>query len=68
MLALAVYSGLFVSADLDRLRQQVRGPINQLPERDPLRLRFESLHRTSTTLVAIDIGLGLVLLSWYARE
>ena len=68
MLALAFYSGVPVTRELARIQSQVSGPINQLPDDDPRRTRFDRLHRTSTILMTVNIGLGLVLLLWYVRE
>jgi len=68
MLALALYAGVPVSRGIAQIQAQASGPMNQLPETDPRRVRFERLHATSTTLMTINIVLGLVLLYWYARE
>jgi hypothetical protein len=68
MLAIAVYSGVGVSRELAQLQTTVTQPINDLPAADPRRVRFAALHRTSTTLMTVNMGLGLVLLFWYARE
>jgi hypothetical protein len=68
MLALAVYSGVPVTRELAGIQSQVSGPVNRLPDDDPRRTRFDRLHRTSTLLMTVNIGLGLVLLLWYVRE
>ena len=68
MLALALYSGVPVTHELERLQSQVTGPISHLPKDDPRRVRFDRLHQTSTLLMTVNMGLGLVLLFWYARE
>jgi uncharacterized membrane protein len=68
MLLLAVYSGVPVTRELARVQAGVSGPVNRLPESDPRRIRFDRLHRTSTALMTVNIGLGLVLLFWYSRE
>ena len=68
MLAIAVYSGVPVSRELAQIQAGVAEPINDLPAADPRRVRFDALHRTSTTLMTVNMGLGLVLLFWYARE
>lgn len=68
MLALALYSGVPVTRELAQVQSQVSGPVSQLPAGDPLRVRFDRLHRTSTMLMTINMGLGLVLLFWYVRE
>jgi hypothetical protein len=68
MLAIAVYSGVPVSREIARIQAGVAQPVDDLPAADPRRLRFDALHRTSTTLMTVNLGLGLVLLFWYARE
>jgi uncharacterized protein DUF4149 len=68
MLGLAGYAGVPVAREIGELQARVSGPINALPETDPIRMRFDRLHSTSTTLMTINMVLGLVLLSWYVRE
>jgi hypothetical protein len=68
MLGLAIYSGVPVTRELDAIQAQVAGSVSRLPESDPRRVRFDRLHRTSTALMTINMGLGLVLLFWYVRE
>ncbi len=68
MLALALYSGVPVTRQLAHVQSQVSGPISQLPNEDPRRVEFDRLHRTSTMLMTMNMGLGLVLLFWYVRE
>jgi hypothetical protein len=68
MLALAFYSGIPVTRELNAIQSKVTGPVSRLPQDDPRRVRFDRLHRTSTALMTINMGLGLVLLLWYVRE
>jgi uncharacterized membrane protein len=68
MLALAVYSGVPVSREIAALQAQVSGPMSALPQTDARKARFDRLHSLSTTLMTINMGLGLVLLYWYVRE
>jgi hypothetical protein len=68
MLAIAVYSGVPVSREIESIQSQVAGPISALPQSDARRNRFDRLHGLSTTLMTINMGLGLVLLYWYVRE
>ncbi len=68
MLALAAYAGVPVSREIAQLQAQVTGPMNSLPDTDPRRIRFDRLHATSTTLMTINMALGMVLLFWYVRE
>ena len=68
MLGIALYSGGPVSREIARIQAQVTGPMNRLADNDPRRMRFDRLHQTSTTLMTINMALGLVLLFWYVRE
>ena len=68
MLALALYSGVPVSRGIAQIQSQVSGPISGLPDTDPRRVRFDRLHSMSMTLMTVNVGLGFVLLFWYARE
>jgi phosphoglycerol transferase MdoB-like AlkP superfamily enzyme len=68
MLAIALYSGILVSREINQIQSQVSGPISALPQTDARRSRFDRLHGLSTTLMTINMGLGLVLLYWYVRE
>ena len=68
MLAIALYSGVPVSREINQIQSQVSGPISSLPQTDARRARFDRLHGLSTTLMMINMGLGLVLLYWYVRE
>jgi hypothetical protein len=64
----AVYSGVPLTRELERIQSQVIGPVNRLPETDERRVRFDQLHQRSTMLMTLNMGLGLVLLYWYVRE
>jgi uncharacterized membrane protein len=79
MLAIAVYSGVPLTRAIVQVQstpasasQRSWGPHEQelslAPPRDPRRARFDRLHATSTTLMTVNMALGLVLLSWYVRE
>jgi uncharacterized membrane protein len=68
MLVVALYSGVPVTRELQQIQTQVAGPVSRLPETDERRVRFDQLHRRSTMLMTLNMGLGLVLLFWYARE
>jgi hypothetical protein len=68
MLGLAVYSGVPVSREIAAIQAQVKGPMSALPASDARKARFDRLHSLSTTLMVINMGLGLVLLYWYVRE
>jgi hypothetical protein len=68
MLGIAVYSGVPVTEEIEQIQASVGSPVGSLPPGDPRRVRFDRLHRTSTLLMAFNIGLGSVLLFWYVRE
>jgi hypothetical protein len=68
MLGLALYSGIPVSREIAAIQSQVGGPMSALPQSDARKARFDRLHSLSTTLMVVNMGLGLVLLYWYARE
>ncbi len=68
MLVLSLYSGVRVTRQLERIQSQVSAPVSHLPDTDLRRVRFDRLHRRSTMLMAINMGLGLVLLFWHVRE
>lgn len=68
MLGLAGYSGLWVTRAIERLQAEVDGPIGALARSDPRRIDFERLHQRSATLMTVNMGLGFVLLFWYARD
>jgi hypothetical protein len=68
MLVLDAYSGVWITRGIEQVQSEVSGSISSLPTTDARRERFDRLHPTSTMLMTINIGLGLVLLAWYARE
>jgi uncharacterized membrane protein len=68
MLLVALYSGVPVTRELEGIQKQAGGQVSRLPETDERRVRFDQLHRRSTMLMTLNMGLGLVLLYWYARE
>ena len=68
MLLIAGYSGFLVSGEISTIQRRVAMPVSHLATDHPDRLRFDQLHRTSTTLMLVNMGLGFVLLAWYARE
>ncbi len=68
MLAITLYSGLVVSRRVERLRDEIGGPVAALPESDPRRLMFGRLHGLSTTLLLVTAVGGLTLLFWEAHR
>src|SRR5262249_10340469 len=68
MLVLAGYSGVPVTREVREIQPRVSGPMKALSETGPRRARFDHLHSLSTTLMTINMALGLVLLFWYVQE
>jgi len=70
MLAVAVYSGIYVLGSVNRLQREIGENVapSSLPDRDPRRMRFDQLHVLSTRLMMFNMLGALVLLYWEARE
>jgi hypothetical protein len=68
MLAIALYSGIGLTREMTAIQSRVTVPVSGLSDSDPQRTRFDRLHATASTLLVINVTLGLVLLSWYVRE
>jgi Domain of unknown function (DUF4149) len=68
MLGLAVYSGVPVSREIAQIQSHVSGPMSALPQTDPRKARFDRLHGLSTTLMTVNMGLGLILFYWYVKD
>jgi hypothetical protein len=67
MLAVAGYSGLVVSGQIDDLQRQRAGPTVAAGRHDRL-VSFERLHGLSMALLLVNVAGGLSLLYWEARE
>jgi hypothetical protein len=68
MLAVALYSGYAVLAEIDAIQQEVGGLPSALAADDPRRVRFDELHQLSTRLMMLNIVGALALVFWEARE
>ena len=68
MLVFVLYSGLVVSPRIAQLQQEVRVAPSSLPEANPRRAEFGSLHRQSTTLLMFQVVGGLALMLFEMRE
>jgi hypothetical protein len=68
MLGIALYSGIPLAREMTAIQALVPAPVRGASDIDPRRTRFDRLHATAAILLAINVGLGLVLLSWYVRE
>jgi hypothetical protein len=68
MLLLTVYTSGPLTARLDELQRMLPAPVEQLPADDARRAAFERIRERGTTLLAITLAGGLVLLYWEARR
>jgi hypothetical protein len=68
MLAISLFSGLWVSRRVEQIRHSVEGPVAALPATDPARIQFGRLHGLSTILMLVNVLGGLVLVYWEASE
>jgi hypothetical protein len=68
MLAATLYSGLVLTARIERLQQDLGVAPSSLPENDPRRVEFGRLHGLSTTVQIVPLLGGLVLLFFESRE
>jgi hypothetical protein len=68
MLLLTGYTSGPLTARLNQLQQMLPAPVDQLPAGDARRTAFEKVHERGTTLLAITLAGGLVLLYWEARR
>jgi hypothetical protein len=67
MLAVSLYSGIALSGRIERLRGEIGGSVQNLPDTDPRKAEFGRLHGLSTVLMLVNVAGGLVLLYWEAR-
>ena len=70
MLAIAVYTGVIVYRNIDRVQQEIGAVVSPstLSATDARRIRFDQLHLLSTRLMMVNVLGALVLLYWQARE
>ena len=68
MLTATIYSGLVLSAEIDRAREAAGGAPSALPAEDSRRIAFDRLHRLSTMVQLIPVAGGLALLFWEVRD
>lgn len=62
MLAAALYSGLWLTGQIERLRQDIGVAPSSLPEADPRRIEFGRLHARSSAVQLVPLMGSLVLL------
>lgn len=68
MFGIALYSGVVVLGEIDTLQRAVGTLPSLLPDSDPRRVQFDSLHTLSTRLMTVNVLAALGLLYWEARE
>jgi hypothetical protein len=68
MLGVNAYTAHVVLPEAERLRREINAPMASVAAADPRRVRFDSLHQLSTTLVTAMALAGLVVAAWEARE
>lgn len=68
MLVVNAYTAHVVLPEADSLRRELAGPVAEVAATDPRRIRFDHLHRLSTTLVMGIALAGIALAAWEARE
>ncbi len=62
MIVASLFSGMFLSARIERLRLEAGGAPSSLPERDPRRAAFGRLHAMSTLVQIVPVAGGLFLM------
>ena len=68
MLGTALYSGVILTAQIERARIEAGGAPSALREGDPRRTRFGRLHALSTVLQIVPAVGGLALMFWELKE
>ena len=68
MLATALYSGIVLTAQIERARAAAGGAPSALAPEDPRRVAFGRLHALSTVLQIVPIAGGLALMFWELRD
>ncbi|MEZ5418275.1 MAG: hypothetical protein R2708_13130 [Vicinamibacterales bacterium] len=68
MLLANAYTAHVVLPEAEGLRREIAAPMATVAESDPRRVRFDHLHRLSTTLVTAIALAGTVVAAWEARE
>ena len=68
MMLMMMYIGFYLLPGVDALQAEVAGPMSALPESDPRRVEFDSLHAMSNILFSLTAIGGLALCFWESRE
>jgi hypothetical protein len=68
MLLANAYTAHILLPEAEGLRREINGPMASVAATDPRRVRFDSLHGLSTTIVTAMALAGLAVAAWEARE
>lgn len=68
MLMANAYTAHILLPEAEGLRREINGPMASVAATDPRRVRFDSLHGLSTTIVTAMALAGLAVAAWEARE
>lgn len=68
MLLVNAYTAHVVLPEAEGLRREIQAPMATVADSDPRRVRFDALHRLSTTLVTAIALAGVAVAAWEARE
>lgn len=68
MLATALYTGLVLSGQVERVRTEAGGAPSALAPDDPRRVTFNRLHGISTLLQIVPVLGGLAIIFWELRD
>ena len=68
MLAVALYSGVVLSGQIERARTAAGGAPSALAADDPRRITFGRLHAFSTVLQIVPLLGGLAIIFWELRD
>jgi len=68
MLLVNAYTAHVVLPEAEGLRREIQAPMATVADSDPRRVRFDALHRLSTTLITAIALAGVAVAAWEARE
>lgn len=68
MLGTALFSGVYLTSRIERVRADAGGAPSALAEHDPRRITFGRLHAASTILQIVPLLGGLALMFWELRD
>jgi hypothetical protein len=68
MLLANAYTAHILLPEAESLRREINGPMASVAATDPRRVRFDSLHSLSTTIVTAMALAGIAVAAWEARE